>query len=445
MECPLYSPEGEHRCLRTIEYEDLSQLTDIEEGYAVEYKEVLDKAVRAKLPKVIASFANAGGGWIFIGAKNDGSLVCLDTPRTDYAQVIGQIVRHRIQPIPRFDCRFIKNPQDTSRGVLVIEVQEGVQPPYLANGNVYVRVGSSADEFAEKADSYVLIDLQRKARSFREELDEFCHRTVYFPPRITKPDGTHLYTFPLFDVYLKRLYAPKKGFILFKEFDKTVDTMSRAYESIYAEKCFCQHAHNSLLFRRMMDNCVDNQSPVIELFHDGSIKICVPIAMHQGANHERALEHLSSLKPIRNTKLVQIIDGLTSAGYVMKSCQTVDAYLSLTNRTAADYAIATEFENMQGMMIEFQTEEFDEYAREYGLPFVGTIDERTRPWFVRHDEVPPFTVDELVTVSFFESLGLPFATANKEVSNRTRRVMLGKYADTELDESSEDIKNDYCD
>ncbi|WP_423977599.1 hypothetical protein [Lancefieldella rimae] len=140
--------------------------------------------------------------------------------------------------MPRFDCRFVKNPDDTGKGVLVIEVQEGVQPSHLANGSVYVRAEPNADEFAEKTDSYTLIDLQRKARAFKDELDEFCHRTVYFPPQTIRPDGTFLYTFPLFDVYLKRLYRRRNDAVPFDDFDKAVETMTEAFESIYKEKCF---------------------------------------------------------------------------------------------------------------------------------------------------------------------------------------------------------------
>ncbi len=435
MECPLYSPEGERRSLHTIEFADLSQLTDIEEGYAVEYKEVLDKAVKAKLPKVIASFANAGGGWIFIGAKNDGTVTCIEAPRTDYGQTIGQIVHHHIQPIPRFDCRFIKSPDDVCKGVLVIEVQESVQPPYLANGNVYVRVGSNADVFAEKADSYMLIDLQRKARAFKDELDEFCRRTVYFPPHTIKEDGSYVYTFPVFNVYLKRLYAQKETSIPFAAFDDAVETMTKAFEVVYKEPCFCQHAHDSLLFRRVIGNCADDVAPIVQLYYDGSIKLCAPVSMLQEHEHERGLEHLSSIRPIRNKSLVRIIDGFSSVAIVMQACQVIDGYLKLRDRSTFDYAVATEFENMQGMMVEFKTQEFDRYAAEFGLPFVGTIDERTHPQITSsNDGDEPFTIEELATTAFYESFGLPIATANEDVKKKTLHIMLGDLADRAWDD-----------
>ncbi|MBR3313941.1 MAG: ATP-binding protein [Atopobiaceae bacterium] len=430
MECPLCDSRGNHRSLRTIEFKDFDQLKDMDEGYAVEYKSALDKHVKNKLPKIITSFANASGGWIFIGVEDKGTVTCIEAPRTDYGQTIGQIVHRHITPLPQFDCRFISDPDDTDHGVLVIEVQEGITPPYIANGCVYVRVGSSTDEFTEKADSYVLIDLHRKARAFKDELEEFNHRTVYFPPRTIKQDGTFLYTFPLFDVYMKRLYGPKGKSIPFEEFDKAVETMTEAFESVFKDKCFCQHAHHSLLFRRVINNCVDDAAPIIELFYDGSMKLCVPISMQQETEHDRALEHLSSLRLIRNTGLVRIIDGFTSVGLVMQSCQVLDAYLKLKGRSAGDYAIATEFENMQGMMVEFRTQEFDAYVREYGIPFVGTLDEKSHSVLPRKDaDETPLTVSDLVSMSFYESFGLPMATANEEARRATMHVLLGDLAD----------------
>ncbi|WP_353640733.1 RNA-binding domain-containing protein [Atopobium sp. oral taxon 810] len=35
---------------------------------------------------MISSFANVGGGWIFIGVKNDRTIVCINAPRTNYEQ-----------------------------------------------------------------------------------------------------------------------------------------------------------------------------------------------------------------------------------------------------------------------------------------------------------------------------------------------------------------------
>ncbi|ERI05087.1 hypothetical protein HMPREF9069_01096 [Atopobium sp. oral taxon 810 str. F0209] len=108
-----------------------------------------------------------------------------------------------------------------------------------------------------------------------------------------------------------------------------------------------------MLFRRVINNFVDDSVPIIELFYDGSIKIRMPIAMWQGGEHEHTLFYLVSLKSIRNTELVRVIDGLTFAGIVMQSCQVVDTYLDKIGRKASDYAITTEFESIQGIMIEF--------------------------------------------------------------------------------------------
>ena len=82
------------------------------------------------------------------------------------------------------------------------------------------------------------------------------------------------------------------------------------------------------------------------------------------------------------------------------------------------------------MMVEFRTQEFDAYVREYGIPFVGTLDEKSHSVLPRKDaDETPLTVSDLVSMSFYESFGLPMATANEEARRATMHVLLGDLAD----------------
>ena len=254
MICPLHDSDGRPRTLATIEFDDLKQLKDIEEGYSVEYKSTWDEAVKGKLQKIVTSFANAGGGWLFVGVNNDGSYSGISRARSDFDQTLAQIVRNHVTPLPRFETRYIEG-RDSGSGALVVEVLEGFEPPYIADGSVFVRVGSSSEKFI-KADSSVLIDLYRKARSNRDEIARFCRRTAYFP--LTEAgEADPVFRIPIIDVYLKRLQPNHGSYRLFAEIDEAESRMLQII-SEYRTDYACHHAHDSLQFRSSLGNHVDD-------------------------------------------------------------------------------------------------------------------------------------------------------------------------------------------
>lgn len=416
MKCPLFSDKNERRTLETIEFCDLKQLEDIEEGYIVEYKSDFEKDVKRKMPKEISSFANASGGWIFIGVDDDGKYVGVKQGRADFSQVIGQIVHRHIMPFPLFETRFVRDPNDNDgRGVLIIEVQEGIEPPYIADGDVYVRIGSSS-EHMEKADGFTLIDLYRKARRYKEEMDEFCHRDIYLPPSYIR-DGEETFSFPVFNAYMKHIVAKPDETVYFAEIDEVIERFRRLYEKKHSGRGFyCQHAYHSLIFREKLGVITDDVGPTIELFYDGSMKIAVPMAYVQ-TGHERdsLLDAMQSIRPIRNADLVKNINGKDSLYLVLSPCLVVDEYLEAIGRNLSEYALAIEFENMQGMLVYYDTEEYRDYVRENGYLNIGTLDAKSRPYVpngYNSDSEPEESVQAFVQLRFMEGLGLPIATAD---------------------------------
>lgn len=131
---PFTDKQGNPIDIYHLQHRHLIQLSNkmIEEGYQIEYKTELTDSVKRKLPKIITSFANSAGGWLFIGVdEKTYDLDRLEKPyRTDYSQVIAQILREHTSPIPRFEARFLKA-KKSSHGVLIIYVYEGINPPYI--------------------------------------------------------------------------------------------------------------------------------------------------------------------------------------------------------------------------------------------------------------------------------------------------------------------------
>lgn len=418
--CPLNDSDGKPRTLATIEFDDLKQLEEIEEGYSVEYKSTWDKAVKDKLQKTVTSFANASGGWLFIGVNNDGVYSGITRTRSDFDQTIAQIVRHHVTPLPRFETRFIED-RDSGLGVLVVEVFEGFEPPYIADGSIFVRVGSSSEKYI-KADSSVLIHLYRKARYNWDEIARFCHRTAYFP--LTGANETDSVSrVPIIDVYLKRLQPKHDFYRFFSEIDEAESIMLRIINE-YRTDYVCHHAHDSLQFRSSSGNHVDNAAPVIELFFDGSIKLSIPLAFYQSEHRGDTICRLQELRPIRNTNYVKVIDGSSSKNDVILFGLMVDRYLAEKERSLSDYALCFEYENMQGSIVKFDTDSYAEYVRNHGFPFVGTIDERSEPFIpdCNHD-ADELRLTAAVWIRFLDCLGLPASTLDEEKRNMLEDIL----------------------
>ena len=81
MYSPFRNEQGQPKSLDEVAYADLAQLKDLEEGFALEFKRTWNENVRAKIPKIIASFANSHGGWLVIGIADDKRFVLCQSSR----------------------------------------------------------------------------------------------------------------------------------------------------------------------------------------------------------------------------------------------------------------------------------------------------------------------------------------------------------------------------
>ena len=160
MYSPFRNEQGQPKSLDEVAYADLAQLKDLEEGFALEFKRTWNENVRAKIPKIIASFANSHGGWLVIGIADDNKTVCpVPKQSADFSQIFGELCRHHVSPTPRFDTRFIADPANPKQGAVVVQVHEGDFPPYVADGIVEIREGSTSGPALGSA----LVELYRKA------------------------------------------------------------------------------------------------------------------------------------------------------------------------------------------------------------------------------------------------------------------------------------------
>ena len=137
---------GKNIPFRNIRYCDIQNFLndDWEEGYTIEFKEIFNEPVKKKIPAIFTSFANSEGGLLLIGIK-DGTKTITDIakPKGEIYAVFSQLIENKITPIsPKFYAKFIENPSKKGFGVVAVYVEEGIMPPYIANGTIYVREAS---------------------------------------------------------------------------------------------------------------------------------------------------------------------------------------------------------------------------------------------------------------------------------------------------------------
>lgn len=142
------------RDLNTVQSKDLADLTEVVEGWFLEYKERMTEP--AKLAKSLSSFANSHGGLLIIGIRENQKTRKLDSfvpmgiaaAENCVTQVRNAAIAHLV-PAPFFETKIIEVPSLTldyeQRWIVLVKVPRGFDGPYLhSSGCIYSRVGDSA-------------------------------------------------------------------------------------------------------------------------------------------------------------------------------------------------------------------------------------------------------------------------------------------------------------
>lgn len=400
----MYSPfrdeSGSPKALADVCWEDLEQLKDAEEGFALEFKLAWTPTVRRKMPKIIASFSNSRGGWIVIGIDDVHKEVCpIPRPKTDFGQTIGELCRRHVSPTPRFEVRFINDPKDESQGVAIIEVEEGDFPPYIANGIVEVREGSTSGP----ATSAALVELYSKSAGRLREVSQFCCRTVYYPDNETNAPGSP----SLFDLYFVRLGNHSSD----PHPRNAENEQAAAMRDCFAQQgmdCHVQHAHDSIVLRstRALDG---GPHSAIELFSDESTKLSVPATLLTGEKREEALGVLSNLG-LSVPSDSRLIDARATLQRVTRMASLLDRYVRARDLTWQEFAVAYELENLAGSILWSDDPIYLDYVRDRGALFCGTTDCRSRVRYLDDGVHDSFRARQFAGSHFFEACGLPLGS-----------------------------------
>ena len=145
-------------------YKELLEIIKTGEGYSIEFKESLNSSIG----KEICAFANASGGKIILGVKDDGAIKGFNLTNKDKSQI--QDIARNMDPSLHLIIEKISD-------VAIINVPEGKEKPYTVNGHFYLRQGANSqqlkrDEIRRLFQKENLIRFDRKANpDFNMEKD----------------------------------------------------------------------------------------------------------------------------------------------------------------------------------------------------------------------------------------------------------------------------------
>lgn len=115
-------------------------------GETTEYDKKLKLEVKKPKSwcKSISAFANTLGGFLIFGISDDNQIVGLETPDKD-AELISEIIKTRLNPIPEFKISFHT---EDGNVLLIVQVSKGEETPYYYSGDglleAYVRIGNES-------------------------------------------------------------------------------------------------------------------------------------------------------------------------------------------------------------------------------------------------------------------------------------------------------------
>jgi hypothetical protein len=389
-----YSPftdnNGNKKNIFNLNFTDLEQLQtkEIEEGEHIEYKVEFNSSVKKKIPKIISSFANESGGWIFVGIENKTRKFCY-IENNGIEEIIQQLLKEHTSPIPKIEIKFLKSDSSRETGILVIWVPEGIEPPYIANGNIFVRVGSTStplkndeDLFVAIKDRFYLDRLYQKSKARKQEIADFCNKKISIsndiPTNLGIPDKggiCNIYIIPVYNLNLFEHLETEEDIIsLFLAESK----IPKPYFS--GNDLFCEmniefkkatQSYMSIIFRSSDVLDYFQNTVAWEQFFNGSAKFHIPISYYPNQKSIIGTIKQNDLK-YENSEIFskfQYYDGET---FIKTIILCLGSYFKILKKVIPDFSevfIIIELENIKRLVLFFDLEEYRQVIKEKGLIF----------------------------------------------------------------------------
>ncbi len=161
---------------------DLACLVDVPEGWFIEYKQ--EPCGPDKYAKAVSAFANAHGGYLFVGLEEDARTRCPSggpgLPRDTITRTIDSVrdsIAQHLSPTPYFEIKVVDGPIPqlaipVDRCVVVVHVPESKNTPHIhSSGRIYRRQADAAEPISI-TDRAELDELYSRHSKFVELLDQ---------------------------------------------------------------------------------------------------------------------------------------------------------------------------------------------------------------------------------------------------------------------------------
>ncbi len=119
--------------MKDLLIKNIEKIIELGEGQFIEYKESFDKS----LPKEIVAFANASGGFIYLGIEDSGNIK---------GTTISNRLKSQIQDMAHNCDPSIAISLSETKTVLIIEVKEGSNKPYSCSSGFFMRMGANSQK-----------------------------------------------------------------------------------------------------------------------------------------------------------------------------------------------------------------------------------------------------------------------------------------------------------
>lgn len=301
-----------------ITADDLDVLLDVNEGWFIEYKREVPK--NKNIAKSISSFSNQYGGWLFYGIEENkerkaGNFLGIDLNQIhiDETNIRNAVVSH-LNPQPFYKIKVLSGPcqkinLELSKGIIVIYVPQGANPPYIhSSGVIYRRIGDSSEP-KEETDRFILERLWEKG----EKNQEYLKSKI-----LDNQKNDEFFFLKLF--LIRDLYGDRRGMdidnISFENFSKVMKKMEENFMDIPFDNI--SSTINGYIARAMHENSlIDNvltfrYSPRITKITTSvnSIKIykdnCSLINFFNNYDYNEPFMELINKKKLENFKIIDL-------------------------------------------------------------------------------------------------------------------------------------------
>ena len=191
-------------------WETVCSLSDVAhpENLYLEYKQYLEfpdndatseSEWRQNIEREFTAFANASGGIIVFGMRDDAEPRPFEPPEHDVSQAVKQFV-HNTTPVVKTEVATIPSPsEDTDRIIVAARVYEAARKPVATSDSAYyVRINDQKQPMNRQQVESLFVEADRRQQAVRQlemELDSFIEtyeETFRDYPLIDQPPDYHL-------------------------------------------------------------------------------------------------------------------------------------------------------------------------------------------------------------------------------------------------------------